>query len=105
MKQQQPFAIPAEHPVFAGHFPGMPIVPGVMLLDAAVFAIMGNSEFPGAWQITTVKFLSPLQPDEQAVISWEVQDNGAHFENSIRFDIATADRIIASGSLSLEQSA
>jgi 3-hydroxyacyl-[acyl-carrier-protein] dehydratase len=97
MKQQLPFAIPAEHPVFAGHFPGMPIVPGVMLLDAAVHAIIGDAKFAGTWQITTAKFLSPLQPDEQAVISWD-----AH-ENSIRFDIATADRAIASGSLSLEQ--
>lgn len=103
MKQQQPFAIPAEHPVFAGHFPGMPIVPGVMLLDAAVHAITGNGQYAGAWQITSVKFLSPLQPDEQAVISWEAQGNSTRFENSIRFDIATAGRIIASGSLLLEQ--
>ena len=31
--------IPAAHPAFPGHFPGMPILPGVVLLDEALHAI------------------------------------------------------------------
>lgn len=93
--KQQDFSVPARHPVFAGHFPGRPIVPGVMLLDAAVHAIAGDRGPVGAWQVGSVKFLSPLLPDEAAVISWEAQAAG------VRFDIAAAGRMIASGSLVL----
>lgn len=87
----------ADHPVFAGHFPGMPIVPGVMLLDAAARAIATDCGFSGgAWQINSVKFLSPLQPDETAMLKFETQANG-----SVRFDIAVGERSIASGSMTL----
>lgn len=89
--------IPGDHPAFAGHFPGMPIVPGVVLLDAAVHAIcQARGQSGQAWQIGAVKFLSPLQPGASVVIEHEVQTNGV-----IRFDIAEGERRIVSGSISL----
>jgi 3-hydroxyacyl-[acyl-carrier-protein] dehydratase len=32
------FAVPADHPALPGHFPGRPVVPGVLLLDAVLQA-------------------------------------------------------------------
>lgn len=97
MKHALQLNIAADHPAFAGHFPGMPIVPGVMLLDEAAYAIMQASGFDGGtWQITAVKFLSPLLPGEAAVIAYEAPASG-----TIRFAISAGTRNIASGSLTL----
>ncbi len=57
--------IDARHPSLPGHFPGQPVVPGVVLLDriAAVVADAGKGRFK---RIDVVKFLAPLLPDEDA---------------------------------------
>ena len=88
-------SIPASHPAFAGHFPGSPIVPGVVLLDAAVHAI--NSELGGLdvnWQIATVKFLKPLPPDVSVEISYQRLDN-----DSVRFEVRQGTDLVVTGSL------
>lgn len=85
----------ADHPVFAGHFPGTPIVPGAMLLDLALQAIgqrLGADL--SACQINAVKFLSPVRPGEPASVDFETLSNGA-----IRFDILSAQRKVATGSI------
>ena len=33
------FSIPFEHPALPGHFPGQPVVPGVVILEAVQTAI------------------------------------------------------------------
>jgi 3-hydroxymyristoyl/3-hydroxydecanoyl-(acyl carrier protein) dehydratase len=55
--------IPAGHPSLPGHFPGRPVVPGVVLLDEVVAAIgrwSGRAFVPAAFP--SVKFLQPLLP-------------------------------------------
>jgi len=95
MKKQTPLAIPANHPAFAGHFPGTPIVPGVVLLDEVMHAIMTDTgSAASAWQISAVKFLSPLKPTETVIIEHEQLANG-----SIKFEVLANDRQIVTGSL------
>jgi 3-hydroxyacyl-[acyl-carrier-protein] dehydratase len=92
---QASLAIAPDHPAFAGHFPGMPIVPGVVLLDEALHAI-GNllGADLSACQISAAKFLSPLKPGEPADVRYEVQGSG-----TIRFDIVSNERKVATGSI------
>lgn len=92
--------IPAAHPSFAGHFPGQPIVPGVMLLDEVVQA--ASRHVPG-WESATAdgcdmpvcKFLAPVLPG--AVLNL-ILSQGSE-PGSLLFKLLHADRLVASGHL------
>jgi 3-hydroxyacyl-[acyl-carrier-protein] dehydratase len=59
--------VPATHPSLPGHFPGNPIVPGVVLLDRVAAALEKNGARLA--RIGVVKFLTPLKPDEDATLA------------------------------------
>jgi 3-hydroxymyristoyl/3-hydroxydecanoyl-(acyl carrier protein) dehydratase len=89
--------IASDHPALAGHFPGSPIVPGVVLLDEALYAIeqaARERDPPSAWQIGAVKFHRVASPGEplQLDVSWGA-DGLAHFQ------MRAASALIASGSV------
>lgn len=98
MHSETTLHIEPDHPAFAGHFPGTPIVPGVVLLDAAVHAMLQMLRPSGAngCQISAAKFLSPVGPGETLTISLSTTASG-----STRFDIASGSRKVATGTLAL----
>jgi 3-hydroxymyristoyl/3-hydroxydecanoyl-(acyl carrier protein) dehydratase len=87
---------PSDHPAFAGHFPGMPIVPGVLLLDEVVFLLVGDCS---AWSVSSIKFLSAVAPGEVLDLLHGVTATG-----SIHFDLVCGARKVASGSLARDPS-
>ena len=89
------WTVPLDHPAFAGHFPGTPILPGVVLLDVALQIIAKTRGIAlDLCEISSVKFLSPASPGAELVIQHTVSASG-----SIRFDILAGMRKIASGSI------
>lgn len=109
MQGETTLTIAADHPAFPGHFPGRPIVPGVVLLDAALHAVqqacqrLGETTVSGPaahCQIATAKFLSPVQPGETLTISYTRTDKGL-----TRFEIACSGRPVASGAFAFGSAA
>ncbi len=107
MQSETTLHMAPDHPAFAGHFPGAPIVPGVVLLDAAVHAALKmlrpeavqDAHGSGAGdicQISSAKFLSPVGPGETLTIFLSTAASG-----STRFDIASGSRKVATGTLVL----
>jgi 3-hydroxymyristoyl/3-hydroxydecanoyl-(acyl carrier protein) dehydratase len=64
------FSIPCAHPALPGHFPGRPIVPGVLLLDYVLTGVTAALNRPVA-VLQKVKFVAPLLPDELATAACE----------------------------------
>lgn len=96
---QAQLAIAPDHPAYAGHFPGTPIVPGVVLLDEALHAIGKLTGFDlSACQISAVKFLSPVRPGEPVSVRYETQGNDPT-NLKFRFDIVSDERKVATGSI------
>jgi 3-hydroxymyristoyl/3-hydroxydecanoyl-(acyl carrier protein) dehydratase len=89
--------ISPQHPAFAGHFPGTPIVPGALLLDEAVRVLSAVAEGGAVrCEIAATKFLSVVRPGEALSVEHEQCDDGG-----IRFVIRTPDRTVVSGRLTL----
>lgn len=91
-----PFA--ADHPVFAGHFPGHPIVPGVLLLDWAQATIEAQLGL-NFQTLAEAKFHSPATPADPLELDFEVGTS------AVRFEIRSTTRKIASGRFPLATSA
>lgn len=65
------FTISPDHPSLPGHFPGQPIVPGVVLLDQVIQAIEASHGTLPPLRLPQVKFLQPLLPGQRAEIQLE----------------------------------
>ena len=93
-------SIESTHPALPGHFPGDPIVPGVVLLDEIVDVI--SSEFlfssDAGWTVRSAKFLRPVRPGECLEIRL-APDGGS----AVRFECSVGDEIAASGALAQTQ--
>ncbi len=57
------FSIPATHPSLPGHFPGNPVVPGVVLLDEVLALLPGCT-------VTAAKFTQPVLPGQVVAVTW-----------------------------------
>lgn len=66
--------IDAAHPVFQGHFPGSPVLPGVVQLEMVKTVLSKAFEKPFALkEMSTCKFLEVLNPVETPELTIHIQ--------------------------------
>jgi 3-hydroxymyristoyl/3-hydroxydecanoyl-(acyl carrier protein) dehydratase len=63
------FVVPLSHPCLPGHFPGRPLVPGVVILDHVLAAIEREHGPLGPLRLPQVKFIAPLLPGVEATVT------------------------------------
>ena len=90
--------IAVSHPALPGHFPGHPVVPGVVLLEAVVAALPQHA---GATQRVTgfpvVKFLAPLLPEREFEVVFSAKHPG-----QMTFAVVANGEKLATGTLACE---
>ncbi|MBV8679511.1 MAG: beta-hydroxyacyl-ACP dehydratase [Aquitalea sp.] len=94
--QQAMLHIASDHPAYAGHFPGRPILPGVVLLDqvqltisAACGLVLGG--------LLVAKFHSPVTPGES--LRLEYRQDAA----SVAFTLFHEQRKVADGKFAIAE--
>jgi 3-hydroxyacyl-[acyl-carrier-protein] dehydratase len=91
-------AIRADHPSLAGHFPGAPIVPGVVILDEVAAALAEWRKDCQLTGIRAVKFVLPLKPEQPFTICLTAA-KGAKTE--VDFCCRVDDRMVVEGRLEI----
>ena len=86
------FRVAADHPSLPGHFPGAPLVPGVMLLEQVALALR-------SWRgerlarVLDAKFVAPLLPEQTAVVTL------TNTPPRVRFEIRRDHELLARGTV------
>ena len=85
----------AAHPVFDGHFPSAPILPGVAHVALAL-GVLAREGAPTASRIGRARFLQPIAPGDDIEITVVVESATA-----ARFELATSRGVASRGVLGL----
>ena len=87
--------VAVDHPAFAGHFPGNPLLPGVALLAEVIEAVLARPELAAAVgprpRVGIAKFLAPVLPGATLTLQLHAEAGRVHFE------ARQGDRLTASG--------
>jgi acyl-coenzyme A synthetase/AMP-(fatty) acid ligase len=90
--------VPADHPVFAGHFPGQPLMPGALLLAEVLEAVQGvpalAARLGAEPTLAAAKFLAPVRPGSTLVIDLLPETGVAR---GLRFEVRCGAVVAVSG--------
>lgn len=90
MTRTESLRIPRAHPMFDGHFPGLPLVPGSVLLDL-ILAARGA----GVSSVSSAKFLAPVVPGDVLTLQFSAAETGS----AVRFSCRCGERVVCTGVL------
>ncbi len=90
-----------DHPAFAGHFPGQPLLPGVLLLAQVLEAALADPALAGRIgetpRLSSAKFLSPVRPGDRIETTFNTASG-----LRLGFEVRCGERLAASGQFELK---
>ena len=86
--------ISPDHPALPGHFPGNPIVPGVVLLTETLRAVERSVGPVRLLELPTVKFTAPLHPGQTFTITLDQLE-----ERRLTFTVRCRETTMATGTI------
>ena len=97
MRYERSVVISIDHPSLSGHFPGHPVVPGVVLLGE-VLGIVREVSAPSrsVAGLPMVKFSSPVRPGEVVRICVDLDE-----ATEATFSCRVETRLVASGTMNV----
>lgn len=90
--ESPPLSVSPGHPALPGHFPGKPIVPGVVILDLLVEDWRRRRPDAPLHGLRKMKFMNMLAPGEVFYVAW-----GEPRDGRVAFTARSADKPLASG--------
>ena len=91
---QPTWLLDAQWPVFAGHFPSHPVLPGALLLDWVVSAITAQLGSPVA-SVSQVKFPQAAEPSD--CLSVALRQDGTRVRFEVLATRAQGRHVVANG--------
>ncbi|MEG0921868.1 MAG: hypothetical protein RSD57_04055 [Comamonas sp.] len=89
-----PWVLDAQWPVFAGHFPAHPVLPGALLLDWVIDSIQQQSG-RNVVGVAQTKFSRAAEPGD--VLTLALRPDGTRVRFEVRATRATNEHTVASG--------
>jgi len=90
--------VAADHPAFAGHFPGQPLLPGALLLSEVLQAMLGVPALVARLglrpTLAVAKFLAPVRPGDSLTIALQPEPAGVR---GVRFEVRCGQHTVVNG--------
>jgi 3-hydroxyacyl-[acyl-carrier-protein] dehydratase len=89
-------SVDSTHPSLPGHFPGMPVVPGVVVLSLILDEVRRQLPMVKVVGVRKLKFLQMLLPRQSFVVEFSLPD-----QSSLRFKCWRAEQPATNGARQL----
>ncbi|RZL91314.1 MAG: CoA ligase [Variovorax sp.] len=90
--------VPSDHPAFAGHFPGQPLLPGALLLSEVLEAVQSVpaliARLGASPTLAAAKFLAPVRPGSTLRIALQPEPGSSR---GVRFEVECGGEVAVTG--------